>query len=518
MSGFTRWTIAVFLAGSLAEREAAAQPQPGARLLISGPEIPYGQSWNEIHQFDLVTQERTTFRAFQERPGPIAIGPDGAVYVLVDAEERAYKLNPVTGDTVEVLDIPLAPFDIFRGVAVKADGNLLVARDAWGSGQIDEYGPDGTHQRVWLGSSPYLVSDGLKLTPNGKVALLCCGSIGVGEPNELVEYDLDGNNPRVVIDSTMGVRMYSFEFVSAAEVLVMHAGSDPSQYRIKRYDWTTTPGTFLGDLIVPPPNIPLWIARNAQDGSIYGPAAAAPYAGCVYGWASDGTPLNAGQPFATCYGGFIYFYGILVVNDCGALQDCNGNFVSDDCDIASGTSQDCNDNGVPDECDIAAGTSQDCQPNGVPDECDVLPPETTCCEAHPESGCDSASIEACVCLIDPYCCEVAWDRTCVDEVTSEGCGICDNDCNTNNVPDDCEPDFDVDALIDDCDPDIDNDGVPNEQDVCDYTPWSAIQNGRVILDPGDPLYGTIRGDLDGDCDCDLEDYAIVQQDFTGPNG
>jgi subtilisin family serine protease len=35
----------------------------------------------------------------------------------------------------------------------------------------------------------------------------------------------------------------------------------------------------------------------------------------------------------------------------GSITDCNGNGVSDSCDISGGTSQDCNSNGVPDECE-----------------------------------------------------------------------------------------------------------------------------------------------------------------------
>ncbi|MHC4089754.1 MAG: thrombospondin type 3 repeat-containing protein [Planctomycetota bacterium] len=115
--------------------------------------------------------------------------------------------------------------------------------------------------------------------------------------------------------------------------------------------------------------------------------------------------------------------------------------------------------------------------------------------------------------------------------------VLDFDCNSNGVEDECESDVDTDGLIDACDncpddpnpdqedfdadgigdvcdPDIDDDGVPNAEDACDYTPL-----GRTpILDPGSPLYGTLLGDLDGDCDCDLEDYALLQADFTGPNG
>lgn len=80
------------------------------------------------------------------------------------------------------------------------------------------------------------------------------------------------------------------------------------------------------------------------------------------------------------------------------------------------------------------------------------------------------------------------------------------DCNTNGIPDECEADFDGDGLIDDCDQDIDSDGVPNAEDVCVYGPVGA---------PVD-CEGRPRGDMDGDCDIDLADFAIFQKYFTGP--
>ncbi len=54
-------------------------------------------------------------------------------------------------------------------------------------------------------------------------------------------------------------------------------------------------------------------------------------------------------------------------------QDCNGNFVSDFCDIDSGYSQDCNANDVPDECDIIReqNPSEDANVNWIPDECET---------------------------------------------------------------------------------------------------------------------------------------------------
>ena len=115
----------------------------------------------------------------------------------------------------------------------------------------------------------------------------------------------------------------------------------------------------------------------------------------------------------------------------------------------------------------------DCNTNGVPDDCDVDP-------------------------ADP-----------------DGDGYVSEDCNSNGVPDECDPDFDGDGLIDDCDPDIDNDTVSNEEDVCDYTPLGAA---NIIMDPQSCLYGTIRRDLDGDCDCDLADFArFIEDGLTGPN-
>ncbi|UCG17138.1 MAG: hypothetical protein JSV19_03720, partial [Phycisphaerales bacterium] len=122
-------------------------------------------------------------------------------------------------------------------------------------------------------------------------------------------------------------------------------------------------------------------------------------------------------------------------------------------------SNDCNFNWVPDECE----PDEDCNSNGTLDICDI------------------------------------------------GAGTSD-DCDEDWVPDECEPDFDGDGLIDGCDDDIDADGVFNDEDACDFTPPGA----PIVTDPQDPLYGTLRSDADGDCDVDLADYALMQQEFTGP--
>ena len=54
--------------------------------------------------------------------------------------------------------------------------------------------------------------------------------------------------------------------------------------------------------------------------------------------------------------------------------------------------------------------------------------------------------------------------------------------------------------------DVDGDGVDDPMDVCNNTP-----PGTAVDAVGRPL-----GDVDLDCDTDLEDYGLSQQGFTGP--
>jgi hypothetical protein len=52
-------------------------------------------------------------------------------------------------------------------------------------------------------------------------------------------------------------------------------------------------------------------------------------------------------------------------------------------------------------------------------------PPGECCEIGEGPGCLDADITMCVCAIDPYCCEQAWDGTCIIDVDMLGCGVCD---------------------------------------------------------------------------------------------
>ncbi|MBL9149989.1 MAG: hypothetical protein JNM94_14970 [Phycisphaerae bacterium] len=53
-----------------------------------------------------------------------------------------------------------------------------------------------------------------------------------------------------------------------------------------------------------------------------------------------------------------------------AAADCDGDGISDACEILDGQDGDCNEDGVPDSCEIAAG-ADDCDANGIPDSCEL---------------------------------------------------------------------------------------------------------------------------------------------------
>jgi len=54
--------------------------------------------------------------------------------------------------------------------------------------------------------------------------------------------------------------------------------------------------------------------------------------------------------------------------------------------------------------------------------------------------------------------------------------------------------------------DTDGDGVDDATDVCDNTPPGIAVDGQ----------GRPRGDIDRDCDVDLDDVALLQGNMTGP--
>ena len=51
-------------------------------------------------------------------------------------------------------------------------------------------------------------------------------------------------------------------------------------------------------------------------------------------------------------------------------------------------------------------------------------PAGTCCTAVNSPGCSDLFIEDCVCFEDAFCCDFAWDATCVAIIESAECGTC----------------------------------------------------------------------------------------------
>jgi len=187
----------------------------------------------------------------------------------------------------------------------------------------------------------------------------------------------------------------------------------------------------------------------------------------------------------------------------GELRDCNGNQITDvcdlDCDVPGcvppcGGSADCNGNEIPDECE------PDCNLNEIMDECDIR------------------------------------------DGTSE-------DCNNNAMPDECEPDCDDDGTPDACEKTLDEDmdGIPDCEDLCPFTspPGSClcpevdgccyptffcirvppgIDRDACIAQGGTPFCtgspcreGCLMGDMDRDGDIDLHDMGDFMGCFTGFN-
>jgi len=59
-----------------------------------------------------------------------------------------------------------------------------------------------------------------------------------------------------------------------------------------------------------------------------------------------------------------------------------------------------------------------CAPSCEPDDDDGY-----CCDpASGQAGCEINSIEMCVCEADSFCCDIAWDMDCVNEIEESNCG------------------------------------------------------------------------------------------------
>jgi hypothetical protein len=84
------------------------------------------------------------------------------------------------------------------------------------------------------------------------------------------------------------------------------------------------------------------------------------------------------------------------------------------------------------------------------------------------TGCANATTETCVCTSTAadaaYCCDTGWDQTCVEDVTTLGCGTCA--CDTVHADGGC-----VDQAVSDC--------VCAADPVCCSEGWDATCVGEV---------------------------------------
>ena len=184
--------------------------------------------------------------------------------------------------------------------------------------------------------------------------------------------------------------------------------------------------------------------------------------------------------------------------------DCNKNALPDSWEVDQGLVLDCNGNGIPDSCDIATGKSLDCNGNGVPDSCDLASGASSDCNGNgiPDS-CDLASGQSYDCNANsvPDSCDIASGASA--DVDSNGVpDDCKGDCNGNGLPDSWElsqglqPDCDANGVIDSCDL------VSGTADDC---------NGNGIPDSCDVADGATDKDADGtpdDCEYALGDFDL----------
>ena len=86
----------------------------------------------------------------------------------------------------------------------------------------------------------------------------------------------------------------------------------------------------------------------------------------------------------------------------------------------------CCDTEWDNQCATTAANSCDACGGGGGDE--------DCCTAHMTGGCDDSAIQACVCAVDSFCCDMQWDMMCVNQVGSTLCGP---SCNPDDADGPC---------------------------------------------------------------------------------
>ena len=199
-----------------------------------------------------------------------------------------------------------------------------------------------------------------------------------------------------------------------------------------------------------------------------------------------GGPFRIGFRYTGLDGDLGVIDDVLIEGASGPLpNDCNGNGIPDECDIATEDggycpcdgcptvcSADCQPNGVPDECDIAEGTSQDDDQDGIPQECDNCPDDYNPGQANSDGDTHGDACDNCP--------TVDNQNQANSDNDSHG-DACDN-CPT--VDNENQANSDNDSHGDACDncPTVDNENQANGDgdsygDACDNCPedWNEDQ-------------------------------------------
>jgi len=129
-----------------------------------------------------------------------------------------------------------------------------------------------------------------------------------------------------------------------------------------------------------------------------------------------------------------------------------------------------------------------------------------CCEATQAPGCGDATIEACVCAADPFCCSTSFDDTCVgiaaDQCSAQCTPGADQTCEAGGicVANTCEEVCDPDAASG-------QDGACGTGNVC-----AGLSSGGTSLDIG---LCTASCDFHANQACASAGDACIPEAFTG---
>jgi hypothetical protein len=93
---------------------------------------------------------------------------------------------------------------------------------------------------------------------------------------------------------------------------------------------------------------------------------------------------------------------------------------------------DANGNQCADACELLSCGDGTCDPQenvgNCPSDCPVG--AEVCCLPHASPGCNNPDVQACVCAVDASCCNAAWDESCA--LQAEQCGSCEGECCSPN--------------------------------------------------------------------------------------